>query len=246
MALISILNNPEAQGTSESDTIYDVDSGRRTLGLGGNDQIFGEGGNDEIFGNEGNDSIFGGLGEDSLYGGRGDDVIYGRVQLGTGESNSNFLFGNLGKDTLWGSAGNDQLFGGRDNDYLYGDLGDDFLSGDLGFDVLVGSVGTDTLAISPLADNSFDYITDFKPGEDVIRLGGGLTFDNLVISTLPQAGLVARDVEKNFSGLAPFTFKQSDLVIRIKGSGQILAVLDFTGTSPFLTPQSLTPESFTV
>ena len=72
MAIISVLNNPDAQGTSGADTIYDTDLGRRTLGLGGNDEIFGEGGNDEIFGNEGNDTIFGGLGEDSLYGGRGD------------------------------------------------------------------------------------------------------------------------------------------------------------------------------
>ena len=242
MAIISVLNNPDAQGTSGADTIYDTDLGRRTLGLGGNDEIFGEGGNDEIFGNEGNDTIFGGLGEDSLYGGRGDDVIYGRVQLGPGESNGNFLFGNLGQDTLWGNDGNDQLFGGRENDYLSGNLGNDFLSGDLGFDVLVGGSGLDTFAISPLADNSFDYITDCVPGQDVIQLGGGLTFDNLVISTVAQAGLVASEVRKNFSSLS--SVSPSDVVIRVKGSGQILAVFDLTGSSPLLTPQSFTASNF--
>lgn len=235
MASIFIPLNPNAQGTPESDTIADGDSGRRTFGFGGDDVISGEGGNDEIFGNEGKDFLLGGAGSDTVYGGRDDDSIFG-------DEENDILFGNLGNDALLGDSGSDQLFGGRGNDDLNGEAGDDLLSGDLGFDDLTGGGGRDTFVLSNTNDNSFDYIDDFVVGQDVIRLGAGLTFSNLQVSTITQAGLSARTLSNNFS--LRF-FRDSDLVIRVRGSNQILAVVGSGFSSSGVTPSQFTAASFT-
>jgi Ca2+-binding RTX toxin-like protein len=245
MATIYISKNPNAQGTPESDLIVDTDAGRRTFGFGGDDTIYGEGGNDEIFGNEGKDNLRGGSGNDTLYGGRDDDEI-------DGDGEDDILFGNLGNDVLRGGNGNDQLFGGRGNDDLKGGDGDDLLSGDLGFDLLIGGPGRDTFVLSNTNDGSFDYIDDFVLGQDVIRLGAGLTFSNLQISTIAEAGLSAKTLQESFGRSNGFSWlritvlSDSDLVIRVRGSNQILAVVNnfgSFGSSP-LTPSDFTAASF--
>lgn len=83
------------------------------------------------------------------------------------------LFGLSGDDKLRGGAGNDQLFGGSGNNYLLGGTGDDLLEGGSGRNVFNGGDGSDQFVLSPELGSS--VIEDFRLGEDVIKLAGGIT-----------------------------------------------------------------------
>lgn len=119
-----------------------------------------------VFALRGNDTVNGAAGDDGIYGGKGHDRIIGN------EGNDT-LRGDLDNDTLEGGAGNDFLYGGRGEDLILGGEGSDFLSGDRGNDTLTGGVGSDTFFITGL--EGVDTITDFRPGEDQLRLREGLT-----------------------------------------------------------------------
>jgi Ca2+-binding RTX toxin-like protein len=123
------------------------------------DRITGDSSDNSLSGTTGNDSIFGKGGNDSLEGLDGDDI----------------LSGNTDNDTLNGGDGKDILFGGRDNDILVGGLGRDVLIGDH----FVEGRGQDTFVLA--AGEGTDRITDFKVGEDLIGLSGGLEFGSLSI-----------------------------------------------------------------
>ncbi|TAD75280.1 MAG: calcium-binding protein [Oscillatoriales cyanobacterium] len=241
---------PEIQGTTGNDRITDTADSRRILALGGDDFVNGFGGNDEIYGNLGADTLNGGLGSDLLFGGRDNDAL-------DGQEENDQIFGNLGADILVGNSGDDSLFGGRDNDVLNGSAGNDLLSGDLGFDVLIGSFGNDTLVVrvDPEA-NSFDYLRDFIPGEDKIALGGGLIFNDLEITTARSAGLTGsvQQTQALRSQFAPWGSNLSNvvdesLVLRVRSTGQTLAILNHQPTNTIspaatLTTASLTPADF--
>jgi Ca2+-binding RTX toxin-like protein len=245
MARINISDNPNAQGTDSNDVITDTDNGRRTFGLGGNDFINGFGGNDELFGNLGRDTLRGGTGSDTLYGGQDGDELSGGLD-------NDLIFGNLGTDDLTGDRGDDRMFGGRDNDRISGGDGDDFLSGDGGFDILRGGPGRDTFVVqNELATNSFDHLFDFVLGEDKIALGGGLSFNDLQISTIPRE--VANNRANNdlldrqfapWSGAIAMN-NDRDLLITLRSTGRTIARVDNqqTGQSQ-ITPASLTAENF--
>ncbi len=91
---------------------------------------------------------------------------------------------------LKGGAGNDQLFGDPGNDYLDGGAGFDRLNGGKGNDTLVdydggdrltGGNGTDQFWVGGALSKAATVITDFKIGQDqirVLRLGAG--FENLI------------------------------------------------------------------
>ncbi len=91
-------------------------------------------------------------------GGAGDDRV-------AGDAGNNRLNGNLGNDEVLGGSGNDILFGARGNDVL---------DGGRGSDVLQGGLDNDTFIIT-VTNGDVDYITDFKPGLDVIEFGDGVT-----------------------------------------------------------------------
>ncbi|OCQ95180.1 calcium-binding protein [Limnothrix sp. PR1529] len=243
MARIEIATNPNAQGTPEDDFILDTDAPRRTLGLAGNDQISGRGGNDELFGNLGRDTLSGESGFDTIYGGQDADTIDGGLD-------DDVLFGNLGIDVLTGDRGNDQLFGGRDGDLLDGGLGDDTLSGDLGFDVLFGGAGRDVFVLQEeIATDTYDFIDDFISGEDKISLPAGLTFADLQLSTLREAQVNPRFVERQFEPFSTFCSicagADQQILLRVRSTGRTLAVID-QRPSPLLpvTPASLTAADF--
>ena len=139
-------------------------TGSDTLSGGNNaDTIYGRGGNDSLNGGNGNDLLDGGSGNDILNGGNGNDLLDG---------------GN-GNDRLDGGNGNDILLGQVGNDILGGGNGNDRLDGGFGNDSLTGGNGNDTFALA--AGNGADTVTDFKDGQDLIRLSA-LTFGQLTIA----------------------------------------------------------------
>jgi Ca2+-binding RTX toxin-like protein len=156
-----------------------------TLNAGaGNDLIEGGKGADRISGGDGNDTLYGdsasgipGIvrdGNDTIFGGAGDDLIFG----GDGDDS---LFGGTGNDTIFGDAGNDTIFGGAGNDSIVGGAGDDVLQGGAGDDTLTGGEGADIFRIinDTLDGAGVDTITDFTKDEDVIKLIGFGSTDNV-------------------------------------------------------------------
>ena len=116
---------------------------------------------------------------------------------GTGNAQPNEIVGNGGRNLLAGMKANDTLLGGGGNDTLQGGEGFDVLGGGAGDDVLVGGVGRDTLSGGAGADAfvfasalivsaSNDLLTDFTPGEDLLRLDDDVfgDFDATVSTTL--------------------------------------------------------------
>lgn len=188
----------------------------------GNDFLHGDRGNDTALGGEGDDLLFGdepfaGIGNDVLYGEAGNDTLFGLAgndQLFGGDGDD-ILMGNQGQDTLDGDDGNDVIFGGRDDDVLFGNAGNDLIHGDLGADTVTGGEGNDIFVIGRRFDvpgfrttggptpADADWITDFKPGQDVIALIGTLTFEDL-----------------NF-----FNVNAGNTMIQDKGTGEFLAIL---------------------
>jgi mannose-6-phosphate isomerase-like protein (cupin superfamily) len=127
-----------------------------------------------------NDTILGAQGDDTVLAGGSDDLVQGN-------EGDDSLIGNRGDDNIEGGAGNDTLRGGHNEDVLNGGDGNDVLSGDRGLDVLIGGTGQDTFVIAraPGGSGSTEGATvvDFT-NEDLIGLGGGLTFDQLNIDQL--------------------------------------------------------------
>jgi Ca2+-binding RTX toxin-like protein len=134
---------------------------------GGNqtDRIFGEAGDDQIDAFGGSDEIFGGAGDDTINAGAGDDRVFG-------EDGVDFLVGANGDDDLRGGSGNDILIGAAGDDVMFGDSGADRLLGLTGDDEMTGGAGRDVFVFS--AGSGDDVIIDFRSGEDVIRINGGI------------------------------------------------------------------------
>ena len=141
-------------------------------GGAGNDLIYGDAGNDRLDGRKGNDSIGGGAGDDTIKGGAGNDLIYG-------QHGNDSIGGGAGDDTIKGGAGNDTIRGGNGNDILYGGAGNDTLYGGAGDDVIQLGGGKDTLVLG--LNNGFDRVLDFKDGQDLIKLNGELSFNDIEI-----------------------------------------------------------------
>ncbi len=134
-------------------------------GNAGNNRLQGDQGNDLINGAHGDDKLLGSFGNDTLQGGKGDDI----------------LKGGLDNDLLQMGNGDDFGYGGKGNDTLEGARGDDTLKGGTGQDILTGGLGDDVFLFTRKAHSttvSFDTITDFTSGEDLIDLSAfNGTFD---------------------------------------------------------------------
>lgn len=118
-----------------------------------------------VIGGSGDDVLYGGYAFNKLVGGRGDDYVRGRIA----------------NDVLSGNKGSDRLEGERGNDLIMGGAGDDLLDGGAGDDFLIGGSGRDTFLFLPDA-SQVDKIKDWTDGEDVLRIGGGVGFDDLAIT----------------------------------------------------------------
>lgn len=94
-------------------------------------------------------------------------VLNGKNTAGTlvGRSGKDIINANNGDDILIGYGNDDILNGGNGNDTLFGGQGNDTLSGGSGDDLFVLAKG-----------NGFDKITDFRVGQDLVGLGGNLSF----------------------------------------------------------------------
>lgn len=140
----------------------------RLIGGDGDDQLFGglhdeRAGfastvtdNDHLEGGAGNDQLYGGRGADTLIGGDGDDVLnhHGHAMENTGAERHSFDWHLDGdRDVLDGGAGNDTLIMDR-------------------YDVAAGGSGDDTFWVysDPNANENCAEITDFKTGEDFLRV----------------------------------------------------------------------------
>ncbi|MEY3867427.1 MAG: hypothetical protein RLZZ338_1318 [Cyanobacteriota bacterium] len=158
-------------------------------------------------GSDGNDTIIGDRGNDTLKGDRGDDSLLGGL-------GNDWLAGGLDNDNVTGDDGNDTLIGGRGDDSLNGGNGNDLMRGDLGNDTLIGGEGRDTFVLG--VGKGPDQIFDFKQGEDVIALTGGLTFEKLTIS--PNASnatisLVSTGEDIAFLGnVSPSSLSKKDFI----------------------------------
>jgi serralysin len=118
----------------------------------------------ELVGDDANNTAFGLGGEDIIIGNGGNDT----------------LSGNGGNDIISGGLGNDLLFGGKGDDNLSGGEGDDTLIGGLGADLLISGAGRDVLVLR--AGASPVTIVDFQPGQDLIGLSRGLTFNQVKVN----------------------------------------------------------------
>jgi Ca2+-binding RTX toxin-like protein len=186
----------EIDGGIGHDTIDGGNGHDQIDGGDGADQIIGGNGNDQIAGGAGTDTIGGGSGSDEIDGGDGNDVI-------DGGSGNDAVDGGGGDDQIIGGNGNDVLRGGDGDDVLWGQNGNDVIIGGLGNDMLSGNLGTDTFVLAIGAGT--DTILDFDVTRDLVRLGSGLTIDDL-----------------SFEGVDNDTL--------ITAAGQVLAHLDDVGT----------------
>ena len=142
------------------------------FGLGGNDTINGLGGNDILWAGDLSLNMINEMKDkDILIGGKGNDI----------------LNGNAGNDTLWGEEDNDVLYGNDVDDTLFGQAGDDIMEGGKGNDTLYGGeTGNDTYVFNKGdGKDIFQDISHFGYDDasqnDVIKLGSGITADDLLL-----------------------------------------------------------------
>jgi Ca2+-binding RTX toxin-like protein len=157
-------------------------------GTPSSDFIFGTDTEDQIKAFEGDDTVFGLAGNDAIQGNPGNDVLYG----------------NAGNDTINGGFSNDLLWGGKGSDALFGDKGDDTLIGNRGADYLQGGEGRDFFVIGAGSGGSSfqeaDIFSDFRNGEDIIGLTGGLAFRDLNIFQGTADNIGNTIIQNNFTG----------------------------------------------
>ncbi|UCV05668.1 beta strand repeat-containing protein [Dechloromonas denitrificans] len=142
-------------------------------------------------------------------------VLTGTTAInGTGNTLSNLVRGNTAINTLNGGTGNDILEGGDGNDILTdtagtalfnGGSGADTLTGGASAEVFLGGLGNDTYTTAAGNDTILfnkgdgqDTFATGGTGSDVISLGGGITYADLV-----------------------FTKATNDLVLKIGATDQI-------------------------
>ncbi|ELS04118.1 putative calcium-binding protein [Xenococcus sp. PCC 7305] len=118
-------------------------------------ELKGTSGNDLIYATNDNELINGGDGFDYIDGQGGNDVISGGDEM-------DFILGGDGNDLISGGNGDDMIDGGAGHDIVYGGSGSDQLSGGAGDDVFVFE----------FFDDGVDTISDFKVGEDTIKIHG--------------------------------------------------------------------------
>ncbi|CAH2571379.1 Iron-regulated protein FrpC [Planktothrix rubescens] len=210
-------DNDQIIGNDGADELYGNLGNDIITGNGGNDWINGNQGDDLIDGGDGEDELFGGQENDSIKGDNGDDIVFGNQgeDIIEGNEGDDLLFGNEANDTISGNSGDDMIYGGQGNELLDGSEGNDLLSGDQGDDTLdggegndiltggqgndwlVGAEGDDTLTGGAGNDRFYlassfgnELITDFTNGEDIIALTGGLTFEQLQITSFNGSTLI--------------------------------------------------------
>ena len=117
--------------------------------------------------------------------GDGDDVVYGGLapffpdSLNVPDTEGDLVQDN-GDDVIYGGGGDDWLYGADDSDEISGGTGNDYIEGGIDNDTLTGDDGNDIFAFWD--GDGIDTVTDFSSGEDLIQIGGGITFEDLMLS----------------------------------------------------------------
>ncbi|MFT3988268.1 M10 family metallopeptidase C-terminal domain-containing protein [Aestuariivirga sp.] len=174
-------NIENATGGSGNDSITGNALNNRLTGNGGADTLHGLDGNDVLIGGTGNDVLDGGNGIDTANYCAGGAISINLTTgvLGGAAAGDSFVSieritgSNTAGDTMVGSAARDQFYGMGGNDTLSGGGGNDVLAGGAGGDTLTGGAGCDVFLFQSLTDSTVaasDTITDFKQGQDKIRL----------------------------------------------------------------------------
>jgi hypothetical protein len=115
-------------------------------------------------------------------------LTFDPIAIINGTPGNDRLFGTPGKDAINGSSGRDWIWGGLGDDLLNGGNSSDRLVGGFGDDTLTGGAGRDRFVLR--AGQGTDRIVDFQDGQDSIMLTGGLTFEQLTITSNPGNALL--------------------------------------------------------
>ncbi|MEO0985812.1 MAG: DUF4347 domain-containing protein [Cyanobacteria bacterium J06639_14] len=185
----------------DGNNILWFESGNNTVVAGDGDNNIGLGtGNDDVTTGTGDDfaySVNGGGGTDILRLSDGENTVFvenGDSTITTGNDADEINLGS-GTDAVESGGGNDIIFqitvanagsktvnAGTGSDFVQVGLGNDVI--DLGtndsFDVAVGQSGQQTFVLN--SGNGFSEVQQFVRGEDLLSLGGGLTFGDLTIT----------------------------------------------------------------
>ena len=101
------------------------------------------------------------------------------------------VLGSQHDDALVGNESRNALVGKQGQDILRGYGNDDLLRGGQHRDVLVGGAGSDIFVVQD--KKAFDVVRDFTDGEDLLKLSGDLSFDQIGISQKNDHTLLQRD-----------------------------------------------------
>ncbi len=101
------------------------------------------------------------------------DILYGSRE---GET----IEGLRGNDLIFGWKGDDVILGGSGRDFIFGGQGADDITGGTGKDAVIGGRGEDLFILTE--GSGWDYVLDFRQGEDQFGLRDDLTFDDLSFS----------------------------------------------------------------
>ena len=228
--------NDSINGGAGDDVLNGGDGNDTINGGLGNDSIDAGTGNDTLNGGDGNDTITSDAGNDTLNGGDGNDILSGGADNDTlnGGAGDDTLNGDAGNDNLNGGLGDDVLNGGADNDTLNGGAGNDTLYGGAGDDVIQLGGGQDTVVLAP--DSGFDRVLDFKDGQDLIKLEGGLNYGDIEIVDPGWNATIIKDKStgKNLAQLLNVkaeTIDINDFDIDFNASNLTFSSLDGSGNN---------------
>ncbi|MEO0408822.1 MAG: Calx-beta domain-containing protein [Cyanobacteria bacterium P01_A01_bin.135] len=178
------------EGTNGEDIISGAAGDDILKGFGSRDQLDGGEGRDSIFGGDGSDEIDGGAARDFINGDRADDLLDGgsdRDYISGGEGDDQVI-GSAGRDILEGNKGDDILFGGQGADRIQGNKGNDVMRGGDGSDTLRGGAGADVYVVERAP--GVDQFEGFQRGTDMLRIAGGLTFEDLNIQVTGSSTVI--------------------------------------------------------
>ena len=128
----------------------------------------------------------------SITTGTGDDIIFGGAA-------DDFIAGGPGHNRLYGSFGNDIMVGGAENDKINGGAGDDLLTGGGGKNEFVFSA----YSKSGSGFDGADTITDFKPS-DTLMIIGGSSFDQMQMQDTAEGGVKGVKIKYASNGASIF------------------------------------------
>ncbi|NEQ37747.1 MAG: calcium-binding protein [Okeania sp. SIO3I5] len=128
-----------------------------------------------------------------------------------GTDATEYIHGFGGNDTIQGLDGNDLIHSGKGDDIIDAGAGRDVIGADKGDDIISGGTGADMFDFRVGFGN--DIITDFENGIDLIRLRGGLTFENLTIAQVgSDTSITADELSITLQGVAASDISGDDFV----------------------------------